>query len=401
MYCPVCGSEVKEGNICANCNYNFLAQSDNSETVEKNTISQVYQTADDKNGADSSVKGNNGDEKPTKNKKSKRKIIIPIVIVSGLLLLSLMIVSVIGIGYLIYVNSDGYKTEQAEIYILEGDYEAGIEEISNVHTTEADTLRGFVDLLIAKDDYIENVKLDSEFGEYYISTYDDLQDAVEYFESEYDPTYLCDELETEYKKISECVVFVDELYNEALMELFIDAQMVQLNMVDKNRSKEGGPYFTISSFQDRISVSEDALAEIEADHKAGVDWLAMDWYIVFKESELPENSCREYFEDSTYECYIPLSSRVESMCYSVMGGAKGEINACKSEVDDLLDLFEDDAELYMTNPDRNYTSDMGDYLIAIDDYNDMEENAENLVVCLKIDVLFYLFVGETTEGNNW
>lgn len=389
MYCPMCGTEREGNNNCKTCNYDFPPSNNNSVDVNKNVAPQIYKTED------ISEKSTEKTEMAKKPVKKKKTAIIVVAVVVAVLALVTLVGGGIGIGYLVYINSDGYKTEQATICISEGNYEEGLHIIGDVDTTEAETLRGYVDLIVARDTYLESVSRDNNFGEYYIGSYDDFKAALDEFEQYYDPAYLEENLLNEYKKISESIELVESMYTEELELALIDVQMVQLNKVDKNRSSNIGSKFTIRDFQNRIEISEDAITDVEENYNIGTEMLAMDWYVFFDESELPESSHRYYFDDDPEQCCVPVSSITYSICLDIMKGSEYEIENCNSEIDEWLEKFEIDDELYSTTPDYDYAADMGDFLMDITSYSDMEYNAQEMVECLKMDVLFYLISGET------
>ncbi len=398
MYCPVCGSERGEGNICKNCNYVFgqPIRSDNSVKIvakpKVSTTSEFRVGGFEEQRKDNQVEP----EKATKESSKKKKIIVIIVVavVVGSILLGCLGA---GVGYLVYVNSDEYKIEQAVIYISDGNYKEGLRMISDVGTEEAETLRGFVNVLVAKDEYLEAVAECNEEQLYEISVYDDFKTAVDEFEQSYEAMYLDGSLAEEYERITGSFELVEKLYTEDFRYALVNAQSVQLNMVDRYRSKKGGPYFTVASFQDRIGISGDAIADLAENYKICCEDFEYGWYIAFDYSEVVEYC---YYEERIpNEYWIRVSASTQDMCSNILYNCEDEINYCNTKIEGWLEKFDADDELYIIEPDFDYTSYMGEYLEEIAYYSDTEDNATTVVTCLKMDALFFLICGETPDGD--
>ncbi len=407
MFCPVCGSEVENDSVCENCNYHFENIFQNAVSFEETSESPVSVTEElslDKNTQQEN--GNielNGDTE-NKNgvnaifqdgvKKLKNK---PLIII-GVIFLCVLVT---GIGFLMHINSDSYKTDKAITAILAGSYKEGVLEISSVNTPEADTLRGFVDVLVAKDNFIEKVKDGNQKSNYDLSAYSELKSEVEKFENECETMYLSRGLDIEYEKISGCIDFVEENYSEDLRYTLVEVQTVNLNMPERYRTKKGGPYFKIETFQSRNSTSSEALVRVENNYNLPLNIVSNnvpEVYIKFKANNFPDSGCGYYPVENSTMRYVDVSSHTMMLCYDLISYSEQEVYNCSSKVEEWLKEFDADAELYITKSDFTYSSYMGGYLDDIDEYTDMENNASEVVKCLKMDVLYYLLVGSAPDA---
>ncbi len=354
MICPECGVQLEDGkNHCSKCGW----------TLEEDSVIPAENVVDTPTREDTEfypsviLKSSH----KVKSKSDLLKIIIPVAA-------AITIVLAVIIGVIAHYNSDDYKIKKASELIAAGSYSEGINLIQDIYTPQATTIKAFVNVEYAKQTFINSAS--SKNFEKYKSAYYDFYNEISSFEEENEIFYLPDNLRESYDQCRNALDFGNDYIEvDMLYENLRDAQMVMLNEVQRKHSSKDGNTFTLKTLQERIDTSKKALSELN-DYDFS--------YIVVNDNNVV------YLRDSLIETITSMISLCEY-----------EIKSSQEHINDSLEKFDPDDKLYMTYPNPNYTSYVGEELQQIDSEDDMYTNANIIAHMIKMDITYYLLVGST------
>ena len=88
-----------------------------------------------------------------------------------------------------------------------------------------------------------------------------------------------------------------------------------------------------------------------------------------------------------------MSRYADNIFKSFRAGCKDGIAESQSHIDEALEKFEADSNLYKNEPRDSYSMDMGSKFESVDSYDDIERNTDYLHRVLRADMLYYLIHG--------
>ncbi|MBE6812265.1 MAG: hypothetical protein E7523_05230 [Ruminococcaceae bacterium] len=356
----------------------------------------------------------------------------------GIVILLLLVLCIaVGGGYYAHINSDEYKTEQAQMYFNQQDYEQAEQYLTDVNTPQANELRNQIAIkkaiIAIKNEKleealsflqnintstantivsflnVENAKLaffneytstrtktrivvelnkDSRFPEM-LDSYDDFSDAIMEFELHGNAIELPTEL---YQRYLSYATAVD--YASNINPPFIDMIDVFRNIVIRITSGKGD-YYTYRSLKKRLTAAENALDKID------VLLISKNQRYYISDATVIKN-CRT--ESNATGTYITLSDDY----FAILRGA---YNACSSfaeeeaaHIQERLQKWDLDDEIYNREPDPDYEHPLWantncSALGAISDYESVFKSARTLQFHLVYDVLYYLLTGTYLQST--
>ena len=291
----------------------------------------------------------------TKPKKSRKGLIAAIIIIAAVLLA--------GGGLLAYqfyyVNSEGYKLSQAEKSILAGDYQTGLDQISDLQTKQAQDTRSFVQFLAQKESFA---------ADYNAGLLQTEQDSVNEkaaalwtsFEALGDNLQLPEKLDESYRLYRKRFAAMREGVNNISQADLTDAQYCVLEF----KKRKEGENFTVNKLQSIVSTSEPAVKAIED-----------KWYNT--------DAFREFANASTAQAVKTANEFYQTV--------STQLSQDKFDLDTYQKSYSGDTAIKLSNSEKNYEAFVGTGLRSLKENADAEQNAKTLFEALKIAWTAYAF----------
>jgi len=273
----------------------------------------------------------------------------------------------------------------AEQCILQNDFETATNTLALVNTAQADAMRKYMELEMTVDEFLtmaakkEGSIIDNDSamrikaGEL-LYDWNDTEINTEF------DRWLPSELQKRHQFYQSMRNYWTEHFEEGLIytNALYDVQTVFYNDVERNRSsKENDVTFTLSSFQNRIDVSENASRTIN-------NWLNKKWLQV-------DGVQKEMWE-------APQFNMIKNLLEKLVRATTSEIYDQEEYIEKSLEKFELDDKLYMLKPDPSKKNWICDGLNSIQYYDDFSENVTLIQDNLKYAFLKYCL--ENYQGIN-
>lgn len=166
MFCGKCGHKMAETDArCSRCgwrNPRFANDKNTADNLDYDEPSQqqfqqaeyfppavpnFYNQPQDYYSDDELIPAAyRGADVPKQRKKRSRALMVTIIICAAAVLAAAGVL----VGFLVYHQSEGYKLQQAETKILDGNYRSGIEQLDNLNSRQADDTRRLAEFLELK-----------------------------------------------------------------------------------------------------------------------------------------------------------------------------------------------------------------------------------------------------------
>lgn len=354
MFCPECGTRLEDGSTnCINCGWHYPK---NIEIQENQTIEDNVHE-DEKNPPVENSKNTEEQEKEklkVPNKESSRKKIRIVVIVA------ILIVAAAGV----YCQTDTYKYNKAEKYLLEGDkteVQKAMSMMEKMSTQRAVSMRQYAEVAYTRACFMEYYADDfksAKAGSDIAEALDNFSAAFSEFESEESYNFLPEKLKIQYNLYRVKLEDINEQYGDA-HSYFYDAQRIFLNRVTRNRDTS----YAVQEQQDNIDISE----------------TAYNWIVSHLSKEGNADTSEE---DMDYSCEL-LNDFVNSV--------ESEIQSEEEKMEKTLEEFDITDTLYLVEPNKIYASYVCEGLDYVVTTNDISDNASTLMYSIKIEILAECF----------
>ena len=281
-------------------------------------------------------------------KKSRKGLIAAIIIVS----VALLAVGGLIAYQFIYINSDGYKLGQAEKSILAGDYQTGLETISELQTKQAQDTRAFVQFLTQKESFA---------ADYNSGMLQGSQDSVSEktaalwssFEALGDDLQLPEKLSESYQLYRKRYSAMREGVDKISPADLTDAQYCVLEF----KKRKEGENFTVNKLQSIVSTSEPAVKAIED-----------KWYNT--------DSFREFANASSAQAVKTANEFYQTV--------STQLSQDKFDLETYQKSYSGDTAIKLSDTEKNHDAFVGTGLKSLKENADAEQNAKALFEALKI-----------------
>ncbi len=342
MYCKKCGAEINENEqFCSKCGCkieNIL------EIEEPNSITDLTSLSTKSNSV---VLNNN----------RKFKII-------GLIA-SIIVILIIAVAFCLHINSSSYKIDKSVQLIQEGNYIDSIDKISNVYEPQAEVIRDYINVLQAKDDFLncfDSTVLMTNEHQDIVEKADAFKSKLYEFSDNEQVYFLPEELRKQFDYYIEFCHKIDltysDDYQESIYSIYYQPQNVFLNYPTRNRSDE----YTLSDMQYNIDTSKSGVEVLK-------DWINNE----FEDFSNAQNKIQGLNDDicpSEFQCFYNSTKDLISSC-------EDEIESEESYIEESLKKFDIDDRLYLKNPDKTATS----YVIYdVEEIADMSNTGNNATI---------------------
>ncbi|MBE6719710.1 MAG: zinc ribbon domain-containing protein [Ruminococcaceae bacterium] len=371
MFCKNCGTQVNDNEkFCGFCGAELLKNNEAVSNIDKPKFEYITvnngEQDNSQNISANVIQKSNGVDKKT------------LIIIGAVL--TFVATIVLAKSMYLHFNSTEYKIEKAASMIIIGNYDEGLDLISNIYEPQAESIRKYVELLKMKDDFIStcrNYLEDSNMATTDSNCYEKYSEFLTLF-------YEFNDNENIYllpKKLRNDFDYISDSLNNMHYDLIDYAKIYNVQSVFMNEiSANSGSKFTLQEMQDRINETKTAIDSIEEDKKNFLVNLA----------DIKKARALEFDEMAafTYELDVLLTS------------ANSEVQSCQSYIEDELNLHSDwsmDSKLYRTNPDSTYRSTIGGDFLNIASEEIIGQNASNLEATKNICLLYLYLNNMHTE----
>ncbi len=382
MFCGKCGFQLKEIDVCCpRCGWKPKSAAPENKTVfagEPETQTQDWQTHAPQNFDydeparqrvpnynNQPPESNRDDElipeayrNPSaapKPKKSRKGLIAAIIIIAAVLVAA----GGLAAYQFIYINSDGYKLGQAEQSILAGDYQTGLDKISDLQTKQAQDTRLFAQFLAQKEGFA---------ADYNAGMLQTAQDGVnakaealwESFEGLGEGLQLPGKLNESYQLYRKRYAAMREGLAQISLANLTDAQHCVLEF----KKRKEGENFSVSKLQSIVSTSEPAVKAIED-----------KWYNTDAFKEFANASSAQAVKTAN-EFYQAVAT---------------QLSQDKFDLDTYQKSYSGDTAIKLSDTVQAYDAAVGTGLKSLRETADAEQNAKALSEALKIAWTAYAF----------
>lgn len=425
MYCPKCGTQLADNSSnCSSCDWCLPIAENKPEVTDSeeefnnteaflNECSEM--TIEEKNEDECSFlkEKEKNDKKPVEKDVGETNVggsdNIPEAFVSvhsfkfdkrkiAVFTVAVVLISIF-IGVMVYRNSDSYKIKKATEMIVLGNYSDGLNFIYDVYTPEATIIKNFVEVEIAKTNFVNIAATNGDREDAY-AAYNEFASALNTFENENSSYILPAELVSDYNCYRTAFDFIDDFiydaktgYGEIGAALY-GVQNIMMNKVERNDTSKYGESFTISTMKTRVDSTYDSLDVLE---KYGY----LEWVEIKDTEVLLYCKTKTVLDsDGTNITVVPTSKELYDIVKTLYNECYSEVYSEQLFINEILEDKEEDAELYMTSPDPDYTSYVGSSLNRISEVSDIRENRTIILNILETDMLYYMITGNTTTADN-
>lgn len=401
MFCPNCGKEFDNGSaFCGHCGFS-VADTQKDESDQKSAEIKKDIKAVKGNVKQISKKSVLTQPLSLKSIKENPKMIKIIVAV---LVFAIVIIAVMpAIFTAIKKNSYDYKLQQAITEINSGNYDMALSYIEDFGADEKEAITEYIDLLKERDYYLEICNNNSDnieglFRSEYknvMGVFSEFIEIVLEFDSEGYADDLPEALQLKAESIISSTEYINdfmEIENDLYNNLYIVQYILQAN-VAVERSKKGGPYFTLNEIQGDINSTKSAL-----DILWGYD--LPSFKIPDKYTKAIGQSRLE--EDEYGHCYAQISSLTESLITSLLDHCQNEVYENESYIAQESKKFDMSAELFRKKPNLDYKEyiDWGMNCLEVISYEEMDYNRNYIFDSIRIEMLAYL-VADSDADVYW
>lgn len=378
MFCPKCGILLADESCnCSNCDWSLKAQ-ESGGAFNVGDCETAFEQPEDKAqdtqiGAATTYTQNIIGASPQISF-DKKKLLV--------LIIAILALSV-GIGVLIYHNSDTYKIKKSSELIIMGNYFEAANKIQDVYTPQAKAIKDFINIEIAKDSFVDSVVDETSNTS---ETYSEFYNKLNEFSSSEEYHYLTEELSNHYncyRYAFDCVLNYTSYEDSDIPQALYNVQEVMMNEVSRNKTSKNNGNFTLSELQERVNRSKSALEKLKAANLTDIK--------ITDVNITTYCNMRKSVDDVGYR--VCLSQYLCDILETLIINCESEIESSQELIDDCLEKWDMDDTLYTINPDPNYSSFVGDDLESIKSSDDILTNRTTIVNLLQRDMLYYLVTG--------
>ena len=395
MFCSKCGAKMAEtAKFCSNCAW------PNSELVQENPQPIVEVKTPEMHQPTVTVKVPEvpvipqmpekqtapvQKQKSSKPKKKHKKL-------TAFLIIFVLVLGALGTGAYFFAQSDFHKTLVAEKYIAEDSFDKAMRVLHDAESDKAKVLIKYIDVENAKNDFLSSAE-----GSGYKAAINDMDDFRKQVKSlkNSDIHLLSDELIANVNCYYEAVNYVDRsfetdysLSRSEIMKNLNRIQYVMLNEVIRNNSEEDVQTFTLEQLQANMDISSDA-----DEYLKQIDFKFVD----VSSRSVKENCFLVKNSEGKVQNKVQIGSKTLSTINTMLSCCRQTLAAYEKYMKESAEKYEMDDELYLSSPEQNYSSYVGEKLERIYSEEDISENAEIIQQMIKKDVLYYLVTGKTSS----
>ncbi|MBE6716151.1 MAG: hypothetical protein E7573_04450 [Ruminococcaceae bacterium] len=423
MFCANCGNKMEDSmSVCPACNFrvikndfppsvnNYQQTANNYQRPANNyhpPVNHYQQTANNYQPPVNHYQQPVNNYRPPVNnynppvtmsaseKKAKKKGKKIAVAVISLVLVLLLILSGVGIviGVSIYKNSDSYKISQAESLMEEERFEEAQDLLAGVTVPSGIGLREFINVEKSAVAFVE--KMEESFPEFseVCDVYIEFGDAIDAFAESYGNIILPEKANEKYMCYSAAFTFTADIsvsssYGETLFDAIYDIQQVLLNPVERNKTSEYGDSFTLRKMQERVDISKEAKEVLNG--------------YSFPEIEVNDDSVKMYCKtqkgsDGITDC-VYASEFFKTNFDILISSCSIEIYNEQDTIDETLEEYTYDEELYLVSPEDDYTFFISTFYLSVGSEDDIETNQSMILTVLITDVMYSLLTGNTSDN---
>lgn len=330
MFCPKCGKKLNEGTQkCTNCGWENMDTESTPMRAQQMNVS-----------TGSAYTGVGVKQFKPSGLSTKKKIFIAAAAV--IIMLVIIITSV--------TNSESYRLNKAEKYMLKGDTSAALNKLVNIYTPQAGVMRSYATVIDAKTVFAAYCDSKPNFGVSAESSSNDeaaingFLDAVDdFYEQNESAIYL---LPTELREQAEYYKTVCQSVKDAGHQntLFSDLLMVYRNEFKRNEVHFGSALHTVGS--DYFTLNE-LRNNVEKTNTAYASWSVSLSPIEILDVSKNDNTNIDFAQD--------VFSDFMADCDSLANACKAEAESETKYIDSATNEWGANDSLHLKNPNHNYT----------------------------------------------
>ena len=312
---------------------------------------------------------------------------VPLIFLGALIALIPIVLLIVGLAS----NSPSARVKRALELANAKNYNQASSLVSDVYTPQAIALKKFIALNSSMNQFAEALKTDVPAN--IDRAISDAGNAFAEISEENDLYYLSEVLRERYYYYQHAVDFA-RIYGTVLTNgesntlyyLFKEEQAVMMIEVIANRSKDQeGETFQLRELKELLDRSSSVNGELQNYSFDAVS--SSDPKLMLNDQAVLQN----YDPDGTLQ--IPISNNVSDLIDTLLDCCSSEISDCGIQIAKDLEKWDDTDNLYRTKPNPSYTAYVGANLQRIDDWDDINNNAEKIVALLRRDVAYALITG--------